>query len=940
MRVDLSNLTETTQKSTGVQKRESGTVLIESSKTKEVDKTGKSYRVKNVTYEKPVAEDETNLAKKVQEMQGMDPQTVKQQMGILANTTTEEDYEKMLEDGLNVKEEEIPVIVTEMDKIKIQLAKAGVDISIFGDSLDSAQIEEVLGTVHLPATKENVTETKEALAMAESLENPSDGAIKYLLDNELEPTIDNLYKAEHSGSNAYVPQDTEQTDFKELDIQIEKVLEENGFEVSDENMEDGRWLVQNEIPLTKENLENYQELKVLQLPAKNEEVMMAVADAIMQGKRPKDAILTITERRKLEEARLEMSAKANYAHLDKDMAIDTESIAKTVDALKEAEESYYKNFLTQGGVEPTEENIKIYQNIERVFEELKNVPAYTLGMKEGNLDTPNKIHEEGRILQDTFEKANESYETLMTAPRKDMGDSIQKAFRNVDDILADLELEPNQMNQRAVRILAYNEMEITVENVTQMKALDEKVQQTFQNMTPSVVREMIKTGVNPLDLSLDELNQVAVEIKDQLGIDNETEKFSRYLYKLEQNGQIAEEERSAFIGIYRLIAQVEKTDGAAIGMLAQQGAEFTMRNLLTAVRNSKKEGKEYTVDDEFGGLEDLEKTGVSITEQIEAGYQNDCLKDVARQISPEKMAQIQNWEDMTPEQLKHALEQLADNQEIQKSYVEQEIADYRAAATASEDVYKMLDQYDLPKTVSTVLAAQEMLNNGNGVFRKLFAKAADTQNISLADIEQQILEEFAESVKTPEDMAKVHRKLAETAENVMKSMMNETEVTSVDLKEMRMIHTQIELGTKMAKEETYHIPVLVGDSVTGVSLKIVRGKEEKGRVDVIFGGENVGKVAAQISAKGTKIEAYIVSDSKETLEAFQEREEEFAAMLAAEDEQEVELRYVYAKTKEVGLPVSKEEAVSEEERSEVQTKKLYHMAESFIKTVQDLKISQ
>lgn len=459
-------------------------------------------------------------------------------------------------------------------------------------------------------------------------------------------------------------------------------------------------------------------------------------------------------------------------------------------------------------------------------------------------------------------------------------------------------------------------------------------------MTPSVVREMIKTGVNPLDLSLDELNQAAVEIKDQLGIDNETEKFSRYLYKLEQNGQIAEEERSAFIGIYRLIAQVEKTDGAAIGMLAQQGAEFTMRNLLTAVRNSKKEGKEYTVDDEFGGLEDLEKTGVSITEQIEAGYQNDCLKAVARQISPEKMAQIQNWEDMTPEQLKHALEQLADNQEIQKSYVEQEIADYRAAATASEDVYKMLDQYDLPKTVSTVLAAQEMLNNGNGVFRKLFAKAADTQNISLADIEQQILEEFAEAVKTPEDMAKAHRKLAETAENVMKSMMNETEVTSVDLKEMRMIHTQIELGTKMAKEETYHIPVLVGDSVTGVSLKIVRGKEEKGRVDVIFGGENVGKVAAQISAKGTKIEAYIVSDSKETLEAFQEREEEFAAMLAAEDEQEVELRYVYAKTKEVGLPVSKEEAVSEEERSEVQTKKLYHMAESFIKTVQDLKISQ
>lgn len=940
MKVDLSNLTETTQKSTSVQKRENGTVLIEKSTTKEVDKRGKSYQVKTVTYEKPLAENEENLAKQVEDMQAMGPRAVKEQMEVLANTTTEDDYQKMLEDGLDVKEEEIPVIVTEMDKIKIQLAKAGVDISVFGDNLDMAQVEEVLGSMNLPATKENVTETQEALAMSESLKELTDGAMKYLLDNELEPTIDNLYKAEHSGSNAYVPKNQEEIDFEELDAQIQKVLEENGFEVSDENMEDGRWLVKNEIPLTKENFEQYQELKVLELPAKKEEVMTAVADAILQGKRPKDAVLTITNRRKLEEARLEMSAKANYAHLDKDMVIDTEPMVETVDALKEAEESYYKNFLAQGGVEPTEENITTYQNIEQVFEELKSVPAYTLGAEEGSINTPNKIHEEGKLLQDTFEKANESYETLMTAPRRDMGDSIQKAFRNVDDILTDLGLESNQMNQRAVRILAYNQIEITTENIMQMKALDERVQQTFQNMTPSVVREMIKTGINPLDMNLEELNKAALEIKDQLGIDNDTEKFSKYLYKLEQNSQIAQEERSAFIGIYRLIARVEKSDGAAIGMLAEQGMEPTMRNLLTAVRNRKKEGREYTVDDEFGGLESLEKTGLSITEQIEAGYQSDCLRDVSRQISPEKMAQLQNWEDMTPEQLKHALEELADDEQIQKSYIEQEVADYRRAAAASDEVYTMLDRYDLPKTVGTILAAQDMLNNRNGVFRKLFAKRVDTQDTTLADMKQQILEEFAEAVKTPEDMAKAQKKLAETAENVMKSMINETEVTSVDLKEMRMVHTQIELGTKMAKEETYHIPVLVGDSVTGVSLKIVRGTEEKGRVDVIFGGENIGKVAAQISARGNKIEAYIVSDSKETLEGFKAQEEEFTAMLGAEEGQEIEVRYVRAKTTEVGLPIRKEETISKEEGSEIQTKRLYHMAESFLKTVQNLKISQ
>lgn len=115
-------------------------------------------------------------------------------------------------------------------------------------------------------------------------------------------------------------------------------------------------------------------------------------------------------------------------------------------------------------------------------------------------------------------------------------------------------------------------MEITKEAVLQMKAVDEKVQQTFENMKPQVVREMIKSGINPLDMNLDELNRTAIEIKEQLGIDNEDVRFSKYLYKLEQNSEIAEEERSAYIGIYRLIARVEQTDGAAIGMLGTAGS--------------------------------------------------------------------------------------------------------------------------------------------------------------------------------------------------------------------------------------------------------------------------------------------------------------------------------------------------------------------------------
>ena len=80
-----------------------------------------------------------------------------------------------------------------------------------------------------------------------------------------------------------------------------------------------------------------------------------------------------------------MSAKANYALAGKDFSIDTDAIAETIETLKKAEEAYYEKFLSQGGVEPTEENIKIYRDIEQVFEELKGVPAYTLGVEEGSI---------------------------------------------------------------------------------------------------------------------------------------------------------------------------------------------------------------------------------------------------------------------------------------------------------------------------------------------------------------------------------------------------------------------------------------------------------------------------------------------------------------------------------------------------------------------------
>ena len=147
------------------------------------------------------------------------------------------------------------------------------------------------------------------------------------------------------------------------------------------------------------------------------------------------------------------------------------------------------------------------------------------------------MHESGQTAQAEFENVNQRYETMMTAPRADLGDNIQKAFQNVDDILADLDLELTSENQRAVRILAYNETEITVDNINMIKAADAEVQRAFDNMTPAVVLQMIKKGIQPLDLRISQLNDIAAEIKSEIG-EESADKFSKFLWKLEKNNQI------------------------------------------------------------------------------------------------------------------------------------------------------------------------------------------------------------------------------------------------------------------------------------------------------------------------------------------------------------------------------------------------------------------
>ena len=1023
IRVDNTNIAEISRTNTRVEIKGNVNVAVEETTTQKVEKdSGEVRAIQQTTVEVPHIAGDSQLDEIRQEAENMEAQLLQKKMQIVANTATPSDCGKMEDDGFSLNDTEIEAVVTEMDKIKMELAKAGVDISVFGDTPDSAMLEEITGSVaaakqveaamreaDLPTTEENVADIQETLEQAADLTSCSDEAVKYMLDNELEPTVENLYKAQHS-SGTMPNQGAGITLDAGLKDQISQVIMQAGLSVNETTLMTSQWMIENQIPLTADNLNYVMDLKDMQLPPEPGQVLDAAVLAIAEGRRPQDAVildgysnkeraqesaqvienatdadvwsvvekgmpLTIesleaaanyaaqqsaqsagqskgqaakpTEipeyakedlaflkaKRQLEETRLAMTAQANYALLRQGVSVETQPLEELVEQLKEQENAYYANMLSGNGIEPTQENTGIFHDTMTKSQEMRGVPAYILGNVKTAEDTINTIHEAGMSKQAQMERAGEAYETLQTAPRADLGDSIHKAFRNVDDILEDLDLEVTEANRRAVRILAYNEMAINEESVMQMKAADQKVQNVMQTLSPSVVMEMIREGVNPLEMNVDELNKKAEEIKHRLDAGDE-DKFSKYLWKLEHRQEITEQERDSYIGIYRMLNQIDKTDGAVIGALVQQGAELSMKNLLTAVRTNRNPGINVSVDNNFGGIESLNQQGLSISQQIEAAYQTDCAKEALRYATPEGMQQAQgSVEDMTPEELLWQLRGTPADAASEEAYYQEQLAEFSQAKQAEAQVLQILAGHDMPVTAYNIMAANQLLNPRGGIFKSLFQRENNEKATDLEQAKEAIIEKFGEAISAPEEMAEAQKELADVAENVMRTMENAEGVTSVDLRDMKLLRQQIALGTQMAKDEYYAIPVMVADELTNVQLKIVRGKEERGRVDVLFETPKLGKVAARFQVQEDSVKGYVVSDSYRTIEELKNQ----ANSVNGQPEQDNSraMDYVYSEDLDlnrfVGGRTGNTAGVdTESEAYQVQTKTLYGIAKGFL----------
>ena len=933
----------------------------------------------------------------------------------IGSRMTEEDYNRLESEGFPVFDFSVSGLYEALDRIKTNEAKKGAGQTVKGrDGLRSKdELEALLKAENIPATADNISRLQKALALSEAVPSLDDKAMKHLIMTNSRPTLENIYKARYSGSSKSSPLTDRQ--WEELAAQASQIITEAGYEITEENLNTARWLVDNQLPLTKESFSYRKELEDIKINSSYDRILAQLLEGMRQGADPKDAVLStgtetsaarliqdiayiqdeaVTEavhtgteltirnlvkiqerlhtvphasarakakevsyaeheagrktleentaadavragytekehideirfkeiqaRRQLEEIRLKMTLEKAVALEKMGIKVDTIELSRVVDALREMENSYYERFFREADVQASEEAINLLRETAGSVEQLKAAPCYVLGstLQKRFTQTIPELLEEGRRLLPASLQAGAAYEALMTVPNREYGDSILKAFGNISSILEELGMESTEANQRAVRILAYNRMEINEENIRQIKAYDLQVNEVMKNLHPAVAVRLIKEGINPLDMPIYELNKKIDELRRREGITSE-EKYSSFLRRLERAGDITEAERKAFIGIYRLLYNIEKTDGAAIGAVLKTGRKLTLDNLLSAVMTGKKGKLEAVINDEFGMLDEIRRDRQAIAEQLslfqeegrakeglsasddeQIDYYNRLVAQLKEGISPDMLKALQEesrqqadgqpatadayntlhadsgyssnemWNLIKDLPLEKLLEvqskQQSGKTEADEAYQEM-VKNLRQICKNAEQAIRFINDFKIPGTPMNLIYAQQLLGNMDSPFRRMI-KLAQEKNVGKINNNVKEIYNFTDKLIDSQTMEEAYAGLEEVVRDSLEDMCLQGQADSTVIDSYVSLRQQLGFLRMLAAREFYRVPVLTKRGITDVNLTIVRRAQSFGELMLTTSSESLGNIKAELVLKADELSGYISCDNREGLD--------------------------------------------------------------------------
>lgn len=768
-------------------------------------------------------------------------------------------------------------------------------------------------------------------------------------------------------TQGYMAKQSDAMNFVNLEGRIRETIENCGLEVNEETVAESQWLIESGILYNESNLSILDGLRHIKMPMDADRLADSIGNAIVKGRNPKDALLSdtanyyeeavrineevkqindsavkivITQQKTLslynlkiasseqaledaqataeesrvqngqlalEQIRLKMTVECNIKMMKRGISIETTALSELVNTLEALEDE--KNRAMFGSLESKESlSIKasLYQETNRQVAELPFLPASAIGrtIQEYGSITISKVYEAGVAMQKMYESAMETYEAVGTEVRADLGDNIKKAFENVDELIAQTGLNADEENRRAVRILGYNRMEITVSNIELVRSEDEKLQNILSQMTPGRVLKLIREGVNPLEESMESLSAKLSQMEN--ASEETVEDYARFLHKLDTKKGITEAERDSYIGIYRLVKLLNRTDGAALGHLIGENAEISFRNLLSALRSEKASGLDIKVDEEFGEIQSGSGYKFDISKQIMAGY---------AEISKE-------------------------NAEESAAFYQEKIEEMKSSLAAPDKVMEELIHFGEPVTPENMAAMSELLENNSGnspwkVFGEMEKRRSeDFQGEAKADENMEkpfskALENFRAAFTDMSSIQDAYKNIMTEASEMLSEAPFKEGVGRIDLKELSLSYRKLNLMGGMMQEENYEIPVELDGVLSGIRLKILHKGTDNGNVVSSFTSETFGTISAQFYFTKGELRGLIAGDSQKGLDMLKNSGTEEAFEAAGIKVSAI--NYVYSERLNLSNLYTRHDQETEEK---VSTRELYSIAKTFIETVE------
>ncbi len=743
-------------------------------------------------------------------------------------------------------------------------------------------------------------------------------------------------------------------DSKYFEDKIHEIASDLKIEDPDEEaelLEEGKWLVKSRILCNERNLSILHELRDVKLPLSDEEKAAVVANAVERGVganeteftrsdnllkravRAKEVIdnatdsdlqvlinegktlniqnlsevtgsnvrtlnegvedpALITSKRILAETRLKMSVEANYMMIKRGFSIEITALEETVNVLKALEDKVNRDFFGSDEVKAAE-NSALWKESRQVIAEMPYLPVKAVGdiTKNSNIFSLRLAYEVGIGLKEQFDKAQKTYEAVGTEVRSDLGDDIKKAFSNIDDILKEQGMEINENNRKAVRILGYSEIEITKENIIDISEKETMLNRIINKMNPSNTLEMIREGINPLEIGMEELEAKLDEMgRDSISV---ADNYASFICKLDRAGEITEEERDSFIGIYRLLDKIDKSDGKAVGDLVKAESEISFKNLLTAIRTGKSRGLNIKLDASLGE---------AITA---AGYEFDISEQIASAFTS-----VVTSKEGQEEFLKREFE----------TYRENLVRDEKNAAAELEFLNEKVTPENL-KAMTEILANDKDYNP----WKKMDELADELEDNSF----REAMESIAESFDDEETVAEAYDKVLKEAKDAIGRIAESGIGDYFDIKAMKQTFKQIGLVSKMTREENYEVPLMLEDETVNIRVKILKKAEKEGKVFTSFETEEFGNILAQFTVNDGVLSALVAGESSVGLERLKERSDFEESFKNAGFE---EVTFNYIQTDIINVDYFRQH-FDKAASDEITTKQLYNIAKTFIQTV-------